>query len=213
MIELNPVERRVLAALIEKKYTTPDYYPMTLNALVAACNQKSNRSPVMQLSQDQVQEALESLAPKHAAASLYVSGSRVMRYIHRLDKVLSINELEVAVLAELMMRGAQTLSELKTRTHRFFADDPEIAFKSLEDVRETVEALMNYADGALVSLAPRKSGQKEQRYIDIFAPQDDEEEECPESPAEKETETSLKNRVSELEERVGKLEEIIESLL
>ena len=135
-IRLDPIEARVLACLIEKEITTPEYYPLTLKALTAGCNQKSNREPVMALEEDDVSAALESLRyTHHLAWQVSAAGSRVSKYKHGLLEKLAFNPQELAVMCELMLRGAQTQGELRTHCQRM------APFESIEQVREVVDGL------------------------------------------------------------------------
>ena len=119
-LTLSPLEARVLGVLIEKQLTTPDYYPLTLNALVAGCNQKSNRDPVMNAGEGEVQMALDALKQHTLVIDSYGASGRVMRYAHNLGKVLSVNQAVSALLAALMLRGAQTPGELRTGCDRLY---------------------------------------------------------------------------------------------
>ncbi|MBN8737949.1 MAG: hypothetical protein BGP24_02065 [Lysobacterales bacterium 69-70] len=156
---LEPIEARVLGCLIEKAATTPEVYPLTLNAVVAACNQKSNREPILELEPGAVGHALRQLEGKRL-----VSGSmsaRASRYEHRLDQALSITPRQRALLALLMLRGPQTAPELLTRSDRL-AD-----FPGLDDVRATLERL-SQREPALVVRIPRSGGQREDRYMHLL---------------------------------------------
>lgn len=160
--ELNPVELRVLGAMIEKEITTPDYYPLTLNALVAACNQKSNRDPVMALAADQVQKALASLRDKRMALQVMTPEERVPKYRQSWTAVAGLTPDEKAVMAELLLRGPQTLGELRGRCARMHE------FADLNEVQLTLDGLMEREDGALVMLMPRQAGFKERRYAHLL---------------------------------------------
>src|SRR5512135_2395914 len=126
-LQLSDVEARVLGALIEKDITTPDYYPLSLNALVNACNQKNNREPVMNLDESAVRDALSSLQEKRLAGPASGADSRVTKYEHRLQEVFNFDRREIAVLCVLLLRGPQTPGELRTRTDRMYH------FDALED--------------------------------------------------------------------------------
>lgn len=155
---INDVEARILGALIEKELTTPEYYPLTLNSLTNACNQKSNRDPVMQLAEDEVVRGLDKLRLKGLARLSGESG-RVPRYCHSLGEKLAPPEL--AVLAELLLRGPQTLGELRTRCERMSS------FADIAAVEEVLADLQKY-ELQLVTLLPRQPGQKEQRYAHLL---------------------------------------------
>ncbi len=159
---LSDVEARVLGALIEKDITTPDYYPMSLNALVNACNQKNNRDPVMALDEDAVRAALESLQRQRLAGPASGADGRVTKYEHRLQEVYNFDRREIAVLCVLLLRGAQTPGELRGRTERMYR------FEELEDVLATMERL-SQRDPALVAVLPRQPGTKESRYMHLFS--------------------------------------------
>src|ERR1700675_3129214 len=145
---LSDVEVRVLGALIEKDITTPDYYPLSLNALVNACNQKNNRDPVMALDEDAVRAALESLQRQRLAGPASGADGRVTKYEHRLQEVYNFDRRETAILCVLLLRGAQTPRELRGRAERMYR------FEELEDVLATLERL-SQRDPALVAVLPR----------------------------------------------------------
>ena len=167
MDNLDTISVRVLGSLIEKEFTTPDNYPLTLNALVSACNQTSNRDPVLSLDDDDVARALDALAKRSLARAVQRSDSRVRRYRQTLSETLSLHPAETAVLCVLMLRGAQTVGEIRTRTARMFE------FRDLPHVEVTLNALMTLAT-PLVALLPRRPGQKEVRYAHLLSgePQD-----------------------------------------
>ena len=159
---LSDVEVRVLGALIEKDITTPDHYPLSLNALVNACNQKNNRDPVMALDEDAVRAALESLQGQRLAGPASGADSRVTKYEHRLQEVFNFDRRETAILCVLMLRGAQTPGELRGRTERMYR------FEELEDVVATLEKL-SQREPALAAVLPRQPGTKESRYVHLLA--------------------------------------------
>src|SRR6202167_3636098 len=161
-ILLSEVETRVLGSLIEKDITTPDYYPLSLNALVNACNQKNNREPVMAVNEDAVRAALESLQAQRLAGPASGADSRVTKYEHRLQEVFNFDRRETAILCVLMLRGAQTPGELRGRTELMYR------FEELEDVVATLEKL-SQRDPALVAVLPRQPGTKESRYVHLLA--------------------------------------------
>ena len=152
----------MLGALVEKDITTPDYYPMSLNALVNACNQKNNRDPVMALGEDAVRAALESLQGQRLAGPASGADSRVTKYEHRLQEVFNFDRRETAILCVLMLRGAQTPGELRGRTERMYR------FEELEDVVATLERL-SQREPALVAMLPRQPGTKESRYTHLLS--------------------------------------------
>ncbi len=159
---LNEVECRVLGALVEKDITTPDYYPLSLNALVNACNQKNNRDPVMQLDEDAVREALAALAEKRLAGPASGADSRVTKYEHRLQEVFNFDRRETAILCVLLLRGPQTPGELRGRTERMYR------FEELADVQATLQRLAE-REPPLVAMLPRQPGTKESRYAHLLS--------------------------------------------
>lgn len=159
---LTEIEARVTGALIEKELTTPEYYPLTLNALVAACNQKTNRDPVTNYSEQIVQTALDDLREKNLAYVFYGSTSRVPKYKHILDKVLELERSEISIICVLLLRGAQTLGEVRGRTDRLYD------FSDLGEVQETLDNLIR-RDEPLVAKLERQPGQKEVRYAHLLS--------------------------------------------
>lgn len=168
-IELSPIEARVLGAFIEKELTTPDYYPLSPNALTNACNQKSNRSPVMQLDESEVMETVERLRKKGLAMQSQDAGSRVIKFRHILREKLYLDDHELAILAELLLRGAQTPGELRARADRM------ARFEDLSKVEQTLQELIDKDPAMAVKLA-RQAGRKEHRYMHLFSGPVDEEE-------------------------------------
>jgi uncharacterized protein YceH (UPF0502 family) len=160
---LNEVEVRVLGSLVEKQLTTPEYYPLTLNALTNACNQKSNRDPVVSFNEPTVTQAIESLREKNLVYVFYGSTSRVPKYKHMMPEVLHLDQREVALLCVLMLRGPQTTGELKERAGRL------AEFPSLGEVEETLSSLSAKDSEPLVVKLPRQPGQKEARYAHLLA--------------------------------------------
>jgi uncharacterized protein len=158
---LNRIETRVLGALIEKDITTPDYYPLSLNALVNACNQKNNRDPVMMLEESAIVDALSTLQEKRLAGPAGGVDSRVTKYEHRLQEVFNFDRREIAVICVLLLRGAQTPGELRGRTERMYH------FEVLEDVVSTLERL-GQRETPLAAILPRQPGTKESRYMHLF---------------------------------------------
>ncbi|MFN0278739.1 MAG: YceH family protein [Pyrinomonadaceae bacterium] len=158
---LTQMEARIIGALIEKQLTTPEYYPLTLNALVNACNQKNNRDPVVSYDEKAVNETLEILRDRNLVYVFYGSTSRVPKYKHMLPSVYELNEAETAIMCEMLLRGAQTLGELRGRCERLHA------FSSLGEVQETLDALMR-RDEALVLRLPVQPGQKEARFAHLL---------------------------------------------
>ena len=156
---LDSVEVRVLGALLEKEITTPEYYPLSLNALVNACNQKSNRDPAVHYDDATVEDALERLRNQGLLTTVTGAGSRVPKYGHRISDKLNLGRRELAILCELMLRGPQTLGELRGRTERLHKFD---------DTTE-VEAVIEQHMTELVVKLPRRSGEKESRYAHLLS--------------------------------------------
>ena len=160
--KLTEVEARIVGALVEKQLTTPEYYPLTLNALVAACNQKTNREPVVSFTEETVSRSLEDLREKNLVYVFYGSTSRVPKYKHMLPQVFELDERETAVMCVLLLRGAQTLGELRERTGRLYE------FAGLGEVNETLDSLMR-RDEPLVVKLERQAGQKEARFAHLLS--------------------------------------------
>jgi uncharacterized protein YceH (UPF0502 family) len=203
-IVLSDVEARVLGCLVEKEITTPEYYPLSLNALLHACNQKSNREPLMNLEEDSVRQALRTLGEQALARS--ASGdSRVAKYEHRLSEVFNFTRPETAILCELLLRGPQTPGELRSRAERMHP------FEDLSVVHTTLKHLME-REPALVKLLPRQTGNKEARYTHLLSG----DVEVWEAPAEREvpmTKGALENgRLAQLEEEVASVKREIGDL-
>ena len=161
-IVLSEVEARVLGALAEKDATTPDYYPLSLNALVNACNQKNNRDPVMNLDDASVSDALQSLQEKRLAGPAGGADSRVTKYEHRMQEVFNFTRGESAILCVLLLRGPQTPGELRGRTERIHH------FEDLDEVHSSLQRLMQ-REPALARVLPRQPGTKESRYIHLLS--------------------------------------------
>jgi len=159
---LNEIEARVLGALIEKDITTPDHYPLSLNALVNACNQKNNREPVMTLDEDSVRDGLASLQEKRMAGPAGGAESRVPKFEHRLQEVFNFDRREIAMVCVLLLRGPQTPGELRSRTDRMYH------FEALEDVVSTLDRLAQ-REPSLARVLPRQPGTKESRYTHLFS--------------------------------------------
>ena len=160
---LSDVETRVLGALVEKEITTPEYYPLSLNALVNACNQKSNREPVMTLDEDAVRSAIRSLNDQGLTRFASSADSRVGKYEHRLNETFNFHRHEIAILCVLLLRGPQTPGELRTRTERMYA------FEDLESVHNALNLLAK-REPPLVRVLPRQPGTKESRYVHLLSP-------------------------------------------
>jgi uncharacterized protein YceH (UPF0502 family) len=159
---LTELETRVLGSLIEKDITTPDYYPLSLNALVNACNQKNNRDPVMTLDESAVRDALASLQEKRMAGPASGADSRVTKFEHRLQEVFNFDRREIAIVCVLLLRGPQTPGELRSRTDRMYH------FEALEDIVSTLDRLAQ-REPPLARILPRQPGTKESRYTHLFS--------------------------------------------
>src|SRR6201997_3258223 len=159
---LTQIETRVLGSLIEKDITTPDYYPLSLNALVNACNQKNNRDPVMTLEEPGVREALSTLQEKRLAGPASGADSRVTKFEHRLQEVYNFDRREIAVVCVLLLPGPQTPGDLRSRTDRMYH------FEALEDVVSTLDRLAQ-REPPLARILPRQPGTKESRYMHLFS--------------------------------------------
>lgn len=193
---LTEVEARIIGALVEKQLTTPEYYPLTLNALVAACNQKTNREPVVNYDEQTVSHALDDLRDKNLVYVFYGSTSRVPKYKHILPQVYELEPSETAVLCVLMLRGPQTIGELRERTGRLYD------FRDLNDVNETLEALMKRDEPLIVRLE-RQPGQKEARYAHLLSGEVDAAAYAPKTQAG--TSAAGNDRIEKLEQEVESL--------
>lgn len=199
-VELNEVECRVLGCLIEKENTTPDYYPLTLNALTNACNQKSSRDPVVNYSEEWVEQGLDSLRAKNLVYVNY-TGSRVAKYKHIAGKFFDLELPEIAILCILLLRGSNTLGELNQRTNRIYE------FLGLDEVNETVEGLVNREE-PLVFKIPKQVGQKEVRFAHLLSGEIDVENIPVASP----NFTAKNERIEQLETKVEGLENELNEL-
>src|SRR5882757_4801883 len=197
-ILLNEMEARVLGSLIEKELTTPAYYPLSLNALVNACNQKSNRDPFMNLDEDAVREALRSLNQKELAGPADNMESRVKKYEHRLQEAFNFTRHEIAILCELLLRGPQTPGELRNRADRMHK------FDDLGIVQSTLQRLMK-REPPLVKVLPRQPGTKEARYAHLLSG------DVEVSPAESAVGVAVTSSASSMD-RIARLEALAENL-
>jgi uncharacterized protein YceH (UPF0502 family) len=197
-VDVDALEIRVLGCLIEKQRTTPDQYPLSLNALRLACNQSTNRDPVVDYDERQIKAALDRMS--HRGWTRFASGasSRALKYRHLLDEALSLSDAELSVLAVLMVRGAQTPGELKQRTERMHR------FDSPAEVIHTLDGL---AERELVTRLERRPGQKEERYVQLLGG-----EAAPPAPAEAPAPPEDADRVSALEARIERLETELQAL-
>ena len=194
---LSEIETRVLGSLIEKDITTPDYYPLSLNALVNACNQKNNRDPVMTIDENAVRDALSTLQEKRLAGPASGADSRVTKYEHRLQEVFNFDRREIAVICVLLLRGPQTPGELRGRTDRMYH------FDTLDDVVSTLDRLAHREPPLIVMLA-RQPGTKESRYAHLFSGDPPEQSSGAPSPAITGGDTRP-DRLASLEEEVAHL--------
>jgi uncharacterized protein YceH (UPF0502 family) len=188
---LNDTEVRVLGALIEKEITTPDYYPLSLNALMAACNQSSNRFPVVHFEEGEVGAAVDSLREKGLVHLVDRGETRVTKYRHVLYEAMNMGRPSIAVMCVLMLRGPQTVGEIRTRSNRLYD------FTSLEDVETTLNSLVS-GESPLIVRLPRRTGQKEVRYAHLLSGT------VAQSETEEETDPEL--------DRIGNLEREVEDL-
>jgi uncharacterized protein YceH (UPF0502 family) len=197
-VMLDPEEARVLGCLIEKELTTPDYYPLSLNALVNACNQKSNREPVVQYDEATVRDAMERLR-HHGLGTVLTGGEhRVPKYGHRAYERLDLGRREIAVLAVLLLRGPQTLGEIKERTGRMYE------FDDVESVESTLRKLAGHADGPVAVQLPKQPGMREARYAHLLCGD-------PVLPAPEPQPVSLReDRLAKLEAEVAELKAAFE---
>lgn len=198
-MDLTNEEVRVLGALVEKHRTTPDQYPLSLNALRLACNQSTNRDPVVDFDEHTIREALERLSRRRWVRLASGAGSRATKYRHLLDDALGVSGPEVSVLAVLMLRGPQTPGELRSRTERMHH------FAGQDDLMATIERLI---ERDLVARLGRRPGQKEERYAHLLGAEAEEEA----APAAAAAASPLEARVSRLEAEIGELRQALEAL-
>ena len=206
---LTAVEVRVLGSLIEKQVTTPEYYPLTLNALTLACNQKNNRSPVTAYTETTVAEAVESLRAKNLTYVFYGSNSRVPKYKHVMAEIFHLSHPELSLMCVLMLRGAQTVGELHGRSARLYD------FRGLEEVEETLGLLIAKDPEPLVIRLPRQPGQKETRFAHLLAGEINLESIAAEFQSPKDVGAGRQatgERISHLEQEVERLSEEMQSL-
>lgn len=205
--ELSAKEARVIGCMLEKQVTTPDQYPLSLNAITLACNQKTNREPVMDLAENEVQQVLDLLLKKHFLRTLSGFGNRVVKYEQRFCNSefgqLKLSAAELAVIATLLLRGAQTPGELRTRTNRMHE------FNDVTEVEQVLAQLSAREDGPFVVRLAREPGKRESRFMHLFNGQIDE------APAEASTanDSDLHERVSTLENEVVQLKQQVQALL
>ncbi len=200
---LNETEVRIVGALVEKQLTTPEYYPLTLNALVNACNQKNNREPVVAFDDATVERALEILRDRNIVYVYYGSTSRVPKYKHMLPSIYELEPPEVAVICVMLLRGPQTLGELRTRTERLYQ------FQNLGGIQETLDALSRREDALVIKL-PVQPGQKEARFGHLISGEIDVEAFAAAQAAPARRGGIDVERIEKLEEEVAVLKEMFE---
>ena len=207
MPQLTNIEVRVLGSLIEKQITTPEYYPLTLNSLTLACNQKNNRNPVTAFTETEVDQALTTLRDKNLAYVFHGSTSRVPKYKHVMPEIFHLSMPELAVMCVLMLSGAQTVGEIRGRGSRLHD------FAGLEEVDQTLHTLSTKDPEPLVIKLPRQAGQKEVRYAHLLSGEVDVEQLATEPTTTRETRSpSASDRVGKLEQQVETLTTEVESL-
>src|SRR5664279_2714905 len=204
-IVLNEIEARVLGALVEKDITTPDYYPLSLNALVNACNQKNNRDPVMNLEESAVRDALNGLHDHGLAGPVSGADSRVTKYEHRLQETFNFSRGETAVLCVLLLRGPQTPGELRGRTERMHP------FEDLDAVQSSLQKLMQ-REPPLAAMLPRQPGTKESRYAHLLCGEVEAGEPALPSTVPRSSSSADTERINRLEEAVAALQQEVAEL-
>ncbi|MCH2681914.1 YceH family protein [Leclercia adecarboxylata] len=208
--QLTVTEARVIGCLLEKQVTTPEQYPLSVNAVTLACNQKTNREPVMNLAEHEVQEQLDALVKRHYLRTVSGFGNRVTKYEQRFCNsefgALKLNPAEVALIATLLLRGAQTPGELRTRAARMHE------FADMQEVEQALEGLATREDGPFVLRLAREPGKRESRYMHLFSGEVDTADAAPEAAAPVADETLLA-RVEALENEVEELKQRLDSLL
>ena len=208
-IELSPHAARVIGCLIEKEVTTPDQYPLSLNALTNACNQKTNREPVLELSESTVQQAVDALMKKHLVSDRSAGyGGRVTKYKHRFCNTefgpLKFSKQELGIICVLLLRGPQTPGELRARTNRL------CEFTDAEQVEAVLSGLLTREDGPFIARLARAAGARESRYAHLFSGVI---ESAPEPAAAAAAgEARAATRGADLESRIGRLEELVQQL-
>ncbi|WP_045441643.1 YceH family protein [Citrobacter sp. S-77] len=207
--ELTATEARVIGCLLEKQVTTPEQYPLSVNGVVTACNQKTNREPVMNLSESEVQDQLDNLVKRHFLRTVSGFGNRVTKYEQRFCNSefgnLKLSAGEVALITTLLLRGAQTPGELRSRASRMYE------FSDMAEVESTLEILATREDGPYVVRLAREPGKRESRYMHLFCGEVDEPiATADESPA---ASGGLQARVEALETEVAELKQRLDSLL
>jgi uncharacterized protein YceH (UPF0502 family) len=201
---LNDSEVRILACLVEKEMTTPEYYPLTLNSLTNACNQKSNRNPVVSYDETAVTRGLGRLRQKGLARQTLTPGSRVPKYLHSILDRFDLSRQEMAILSELMLRGPQTVGELRSHTERM-----SVSFESLEEVEQTLQGLAEH-DPPLTLKMQRETGRKECRYMHLLSGGAEDVHDVSAEPAA--PQMSSGEKIEKLEEEITKVRSELEEL-
>lgn len=208
-ILLAPAEARIIGCLLEKQVTTPEQYPMSLNGMVTACNQKSNREPVMTLDESSVQNSLDMLVKKHLVTAQSGFGNRVVKYEHRFCNSefgqLKFSSAELALVATLLLRGPQTPGELRTRSARLHE------FADMAEAEQALESLAVREDGPFVVRLAREPGKRESRYMHLFSGEVDEA--ALPDPSTTSENGELAERVAELERQMAQMQQQLAQLL
>lgn len=208
--QLTPLEARVIGCLLEKQVTTPEQYPLSINAVATACNQKTNREPVMTLSEAEVQDQLDTLVKRHFLRTVSGFGNRVTKYEQRFCNSefgdLKLSSAEVALVTTLLLRGAQTPGELRGRAQRMHE------FADMAEVESTLERLASREDGPFVVRLPREPGKRESRYMHLFSGEVDVQSAAIQSDSPL-ADDDLRARVEALEGEVAELKQRLDSLL
>lgn len=209
--QLSPLEARVIGCLLEKQVTTPEQYPLSINGVATACNQKTNREPVMTLSDAEVQDQLDMLVKRHYLRTVSGFGNRVTKYEQRFCNSefgdLKLSSAEVALVTTLLLRGAQTPGELRGRAQRMHE------FGDMAEVENTLERLANREDGPFVVHLPREPGKRESRYMHLFSGEVDVDTMAASQPDASGANDDLRDRVLALEGEVAELKQRLDSLL
>ncbi|MCG7893375.1 MAG: DUF480 domain-containing protein [Candidatus Thiodiazotropha taylori] len=210
LIELTPVQARIIGCLLEKEIITPDQYPLSLSALTNACNQKSSREPVLQLSESEVQNGLDELKKKHLVSDRTGFGSRVAKYQHRFCNVgfgsLELSSQELAVVCVLLLRGAQTPGELRSRTNRL------CEFEDVHQTEAVLEQLMQREDGPFVVRLGREPGKRESRYAHLFCGEVSHSESQQHDETAEFSTTADESRLAQLEKEVDSLRQELDEI-
>ena len=200
LLALTPLEARILGVLVEKEKITPDAYPLTLNSLASGCNQKTSRDPVMSVSESEIQAALEELRSRVLVLETYGASGRVLRYTQNFGKCYGLQQASVSLLAILMLRGAQTVSELRANCERLYR------FDDVSSVEAYLEELAERSSGALVVKLPKQAGSREHRWVHLLCGE-------PSLPADdSKVRTTGSSSMAVLEERVARLEQVLAEL-